>query len=74
MFYVQNVSIYMNLGGTYMVHRTFFVYFIKKKTEKGQEHDLYLNQILHHFDFFPRMNNKNIRKAPMGLHSYFFTK
>ena len=31
-----------------------------KKTEKVQEHDLYLNQILHHFDSkkFHRINNK----------------
>ena len=38
-------------GDKYMVHGTFFVYY-KKNTEKVQEHDLYLNQILHHFDFF----------------------
>ena len=33
---------------------------ILKKTEKVQEHDLYLNQILHHFDLkkFTRINNK----------------
>ena len=27
-------------GGTYIFHRTFFVYY-KKKTEKVEEHDLY---------------------------------
>ena len=32
-----------------MVHCTFLVYFFEKK-EKVQEHDLYLNQILHHFE------------------------
>ena len=32
----------------YMVNRTFFVYYSKKR-KKAQEH-LYLNQILHHFD------------------------
>ena len=40
-----------------------------KKMEKVQEHDLYLNQILHHFDFkkFPRINNKNFTKGgPQG--------
>ena len=41
-----------------------------KKIEKVQEHDLYLNQILHHFDFyffFRRMNNKNFtKKGPQG--------
>ena len=36
-------------GGAYIFHRTFFVYYLKK-TEKVQEHDLYKNQILHHFD------------------------
>ena len=47
-----------------------------KKTEKVQEHDLYLNQILHHFDFFfRRMYNKNLGKGgSTGPHSYFFTK
>ena len=60
----------MNLGedgGMYTVHRTFFVYY-SKKMKKIQEHDLYLNQILHHFDlnFFPRMNNKRFRKR--GTH------
>ena len=39
------------------------------KTEKVQEHVLYLNQILHHFDliFFPVMNNNNFTKrGPQG--------
>ena len=37
---------------------------------KVQEHDLYLNQILHNFDlnFFPRMNNKNFKKG--GPHGH----
>ena len=37
-----------------------FLFIIKKKMEKVQEHDLYLNQIIHHFDFkkIPRINNK----------------
>ena len=48
--------------------------FIIKKTEKVQEHDWYLNQILHHFDlvFFSRMNNKKFTKR--GPHSYLFMK
>ena len=49
-------------GHTYStVH---FLFIIKKK-EKVQEHDLYLNQILHDFDLkknFPRKNNKKIMK------------
>ena len=45
-----------------------------KKMEKVQEHDLYLNKILHHFDliFFFRINNKKFMKR--GPRSYFFTK
>ena len=34
MFYVQNISIYMNLGGmggAYIFHCTFFVYYFKKR-------------------------------------------
>ena len=35
-------------GRTYFtIH---FLFIIFKKTEKVQEHDLYYNQILHHFD------------------------
>ena len=33
MFYVQNISIYMNFGGyggTYIFHHLFFVYYFKK--------------------------------------------
>ena len=45
--------LYMNFGvlwrGMYMVHLSFFFYYSKKW--KVQEYDLYLNQILHHFDF-----------------------
>ena len=48
--------------------------FIIQETEKGQEHDLYLNQILDHFElnFFPRSNNKNFTQrgpAPISLRS-----
>ena len=51
-----------------------FLFIIKKKTDEVQEHELYKNQILHHFDliFFPMMNNKKFTKR--GPHSYFFTK
>ena len=46
-----------------------------KKTEKVQEHDLYLNQILHHFDLkkkIIRMNNKKITKrGPQGAQLLF---
>ena len=48
-----------------MVHRIILLF---RKIEKVQEHDLHLNQILHHFDlifFFPRMDNKKfIKKGP----------
>ena len=51
-----------------MVHLTFL--FIIHKNGKVQEHDLYLIQIIHCFDFnffLPRMNNKNITKrGPKG--------
>ena len=49
--YVQNISIYMNFEG--MGGRTWSPYIfclLLKKTEKVQENDLHLNQILHHFD------------------------
>ena len=38
--------------------------FVIQKTYKVQEHDLYLNQILHHFDLkkIPRINNKKCTK------------
>ena len=55
-------------GETYMVHRT-FLFIIQKKNEKVEEHDIFVNQILHHFDFkkIPRMNNKKIaKKWPQG--------
>ena len=51
MFYIQNISVYMNFGGygggdvISTVH-----FFLFKKIEKIQEYDIYLNQILHHFD------------------------
>ena len=44
-------NIYRNIliSDVYMVHLTLFcLLFIK--TEKLQEHDLYLNQIIHNFD------------------------
>ena len=61
MFSVQNISIYNEFRGvrvaTYMVHCTFVVYYAVHRTFvvyycclKVQEHYLYLNQILHHFD------------------------
>ena len=64
------------MRGTNKAHCTFFV-LLFKKTEKVQEHALYLNQILHHFNLicFSRMNNKNFTKGGhRGTHSYFFTK
>ena len=74
MFYVQNINIYEFRGvrGMYIVHgppglhHTFFVYYSKKK--KVQEHDLYLNQILHfslNF-FFLGWIIKNLWKGPKG--------
>ena len=66
MFYVQNIWIYMNFRGygvdVHIPPYNFCLLF--KKMEKVQEHDLYLNQILHHFhlNFFPRINNKNFTK------------
>ena len=44
-------DIYMNFGG----YRGYIyippnIFFYHSKNEKVQEHDLYLNQILHHFD------------------------
>ena len=46
-----------------MVHHAFVCLLLKKK-KKVQEHDLYLNQILHHFDLkkIYRMNNLKFRK------------
>ena len=52
MFYVQNILIYMNFR-LYRedVHGPPYIFcLLFKKMEKVQEHDLYLNQILHHFD------------------------
>ena len=59
-------------GGTYIFHRTFLGYY-SKISEKVQEHDLYYNQILHHFDltiFFPKMNNKKFTKSGPLLFLY----
>ena len=51
MFYVQNILIYINFGGTGgCTYHTVHFLFIIQKMKKVQEHDLYLNQILHHFD------------------------
>ena len=58
--YVQNRLIYMNFGGmgrhrwsTVLIYSVCTYYgmylFIPKKMEKVHEHDLYLNEILHHF-------------------------
>ena len=52
MFYVQNISIYMSFEG-YVgdVHGPLYIFcLLFKKMEKVQEHDQYLNLILHHFD------------------------
>ena len=60
-------------GRTYTtVH---FLFIIKKKTKKVQEHDIYLKEILHYFDliFFSIMSNKKFTKRE-GPSSYFFTK
>ena len=60
----------------YLVQRTFFVYY-SKKTKKLQEHDLYLNKILHHFDFkkIPMVNNKKFTKrVPQGAMLLFLYK
>ena len=50
-FFLKHIDIYefwgVRGGRTYS---TVHFLFIIKKTEKVQEHDLYLNQILHHFD------------------------
>ena len=68
MFYVQNISIYMNngeVGGDVHFPPCIFVYY-SKKNEKVQEHDLYWNQILHHFDlnnFFLGLIIKKLRKG-----------
>ena len=46
-----NIDIWIlgGMGGD--VHGPLYIFwFIIQKTEKVQEHDLYLNQILHHFD------------------------
>ena len=61
--------------GMYMVYRTFFC-LLFKEIEKVQEHDLYLNQIQHHFDlkhFFLEWNKK-LRKGgptPISLRSEY---
>ena len=44
----QYIWISGGTGGTYIVPHTFFVHL--KKREKVHEYDLYLNQILYHFD------------------------
>ena len=69
----------MNFRGVQEGHTWSTIHFllIIQKTEKVQEHDLFINQILHHFDLkkFPRMSNKKFTKrGPRGQHKYFFTK
>ena len=71
MLFVQNISIYMHFGGEGGGRRGSLIHFlfIIQKNRKSTKHDLYLNQILHHFDlnFFPRMNNKKFTKmGPQG--------
>ena len=45
------INIYEFLGVEGDVHIPPYIFFLLfKKTEKVQDHDLYLNQILHHFD------------------------
>ena len=48
-----DILYYMNFGGVWGdVHGPPYIFcLLFKKTEKVREHDLYLNQILHHFDF-----------------------
>ena len=60
MFFVQNISIYTNLPTIHIPPYIFCL--LLKKLEKVQEHDLYLNQIVHHFDFFFSRMNKNFTK------------
>ena len=63
---------YIRILGGYEgdVHGPLYIFcLLFQKSEKVQEHDLYLNQILHHFDLkkFPRMNSKNFTKrGPQG--------
>ena len=45
------IDIHEFRGGRGDVHGPQYIfYLLLKKTEKVQKHDLYLNQILHHFD------------------------
>ena len=48
-FSVQNILIDMNFGGDEHIIPYIFCLLLKKM-KKVQEHDLYLNQIIHHFD------------------------
>ena len=67
MFFVQNISIYMNFGeygrGGW-TYSTIHSLFIIQKNGKSTRAWPILKQILHYFDFnfFSRMNNKNFRK------------
>ena len=71
------IYIYEFQGGYLDIHIPPYIFcLLVKKMEKVQEHDLYLNQILHHFHLknFNRMNNKNFMKrgapgcpAPISL-------
>ena len=51
-FYVQNISIYMNFTRYRRdIHGPLYIFcLLLKKIEKVQEHDLYINKIQHHFD------------------------
>ena len=52
MFNVQNISIYITFWGYRRDEHVppYIFCLLFKKTENVQEHDLYLNQILHHFN------------------------
>ena len=52
MFGDLNILIYINLGGSQGgLHDPSYIFcLLFIKTEKVKEHNLYLNQILHHFD------------------------
>ena len=66
------INIYEFRGGTWS---TVHFWFIIQKTENVQEHNLYLNQILHHFYsfFFNWMNKKKkYEKGAPWPRSYFY--
>ena len=81
MFYFQNISLYISFGGGVQGGCTWstlhFCSLVFKNTENVQEHDLYFNQILYHFDLkknFLRWIIKSLQKgaggpAPISLRS-----